>query len=326
VKGIFVLAEHRQGKLRDITQEMLSQGRKLSSIIGAGLTVILLGDGVKNLAEELARISPRVLTIEDKKLAEFNSEAYQRVLALLLGERSPYLTMIGHTAQGMDLAPSLATELGLPLATDCIDLKFEGEELVATRQIYGGKVNAEVVFSPSESYLVTIRPGAFSVATEEPLNGNIEVASSPLFEEIEYKRFINYVEAEASEVDISQADIVISIGRGIKDKDNIPIAEDLAKSLGGVLACSRPIVDKKWLSKSRQVGTSGKTVKPKVYLALGISGAFQHIAGMKNAGTIIAVNKDPKAPIFSVADYGVVDDLFKIVPALKERIAEIKGR
>jgi electron transfer flavoprotein alpha subunit len=305
---------------------MLTQGGKLSSDIGAKLTAVLLGDEVKDIAEELAQIAPKVLLIEDKKLSNFNSEAYQKVLAFLLTERKPYLTMIGHTAYGMDLAPALATELDLPLATDCIDLNFDGEELVAIRQIYGGKVNTEVVFLPSESYLVTIRSGAFSAEPSEPLSGEIEVVGPPPFDEIERKRFINYVEAVAEEVDITQADIVVSVGRGIGGQENIPLIEDLAKRLGGVLACSRPIVDKKWLPKSRQVGTSGKTVKPKVYLALGISGAFQHIAGMKNAGVIIAVNKDPKAPIFGTADYGVVDDLFKVVPVLKEKIAELKGR
>ena len=172
--------------------------------------------------------------------------------------------------------------------------------------------------------MITVRSGAFPVLEKEPLPGEIVSVPSPLTDEGLAKRFLQYVEAVVGEVDITQADILVSVGRGIKDAENIPIVKELADALGGALACSRPVVDKKWLPKDRQVGTSGKTVKPKVYIAIGISGAFQHVAGMKNAGTIIAVNKDPKAPIFSVARYGIVADLFKIVPVLKDKIKELK--
>ncbi|MEM0095978.1 MAG: electron transfer flavoprotein subunit alpha/FixB family protein [Candidatus Bathyarchaeia archaeon] len=323
---IFVLAEHRQGQLRDITFEMLTKAREIAGKTNAGLTTVLLGKNVGELAKTLAEYSPKVLLVEDGKLENFNSEAYQKVLSHLITQRKPVLTIIGHTSYGVELAPRLAAALNVPLATDCIDFGFEGEAFTVTRQMYGGKVNAKAVLRKSESYMVTVRQAAFQAQKPSvPINGQIEEIPSPLTEEITSKRFLEYVLPPPGGVDITAADVLVGIGRGIKDQSNIPMVEELAKSLGGVLACSRPIVDKGWLPSDRQVGTSGKTVKPKLYLALGISGAFQHVLGMKNSDLIIAVNKDPKAPIFSFSDYGVVEDLFKIVPVLKNKINELKA-
>ena len=324
MKEIIVLAEHRRGELRDVTWEMLSKGRQLSESLGAEINVALLGKGVNHLAEALKPKTNRVLLVEDERLEAFNSITYEKVLTQLITERKPFLTLIAHTAMGMDLAPGLATHLKIPLATDCIGIDLEGETLSLTRQLYGGKVNAAVSFLKTGPYIVTVRSGAFPVLEKGPLAGEIVPLPSPLTDEGLAKRFLQYVEAAAGEVDITQADILVSVGRGIKEAENIPIVKELAEALGGALACSRPVVDKKWLPKGCQVGTSGKTVKPKVYIAIGISGAFQHIAGMKGAGTIIAINKDPKAPIFGVAQYGIVADLFKIVPVLKNKVKELK--
>jgi len=325
MKEIFVLAEHRQGELRDITFEMLTKGRQISQKTNADLTVILLGHNVKEFAKRLADHAKKVLIIDDVRLENFNAETYQQVLSHLISERKPSLILIGHSAFGVDLAPSLATELSMPLATDCIDLNFEGEKLVVVRQVYGGKVNVEAVLRKSEGYIVTLRPATFEVEEDKGAGGEIVEIASPLSKDVTYKRFIEYVQPPAGEVDITAADIIVAIGRGIKDADNMPIVEKLAEALGGVLACSRPIVDKDWLPTDRQVGTSGKTVKPKLYVAVGISGAFQHISGMKNSDLIIAVNKDSKAPIFRVADYGIVEDLLKVVPVLTEKIKEEKS-
>jgi electron transfer flavoprotein alpha subunit len=191
--------------------------------------------------------------------------------------------------------------------------------------MYGGKVNVKATARKAETYLVTIRQAAFTAQKPAaPANGQITEIPSPLTEDITEKRFLQYVLPPPGGVDITAADKLIGVGRGIKDAANIPQIEELAKTLNGVLSCSRPIVDKGWLPNDRQVGTSGKTVKPKLYLALGISGAFQHVLGMKNSDLIIAVNKDPKAPIFSFADYGIVEDLFKIVPSLKSKVNEAK--
>jgi len=324
MKEIIVIAEHRRGELRDVTWEMLSKGRQLAESTSAELGVALLGKGMNPLAGALKSKVKRVLLIEDPRLEAFNPETYKKVLIQLITERKPFLTLIGHTAMGMDYAPRLAVSLKMPLATDCIGIEVKDESLSLIRQLYGGKVNAEVSFTKKGPFMITVRPGAFPVVEKEPLAGEIVSISSPLTDEGLARRFVEFVEAAAGEVDITQADILVSVGRGIKEIANIPIVKELADALGAPLACSRPVVDKKWLPKGCQVGTSGKTVKPKVYIAVGISGAFQHIAGMKGAGTIIAINKDPKAPIFSVAQYGIVADLFKIVPVIKDKIKQMK--
>jgi electron transfer flavoprotein alpha subunit len=326
MKEIIVLAEHRRGELRDVTWEMLSKGRQLAESIGAEIGVALLGKGVGQLAEVLKPKAHRVFLVEDDRLEAYNSETYEKVLAQLMTERKPLLTLIGHTAMGMDFAPGLAAHLKMPLATDCIGIEAAGETFSLTRQLYGGKINATVSFLKKGPYMVTLRTGAFPPIDKGALPGEMVPLPSPLTDEGLARRFLQYVEAAVGEVDITQADILVSIGRGIKEADNIPLVKEFADAIGGTLSCSRPVVDKKWLPKDRQVGTSGKTVKPKVYIAIGISGAFQHVAGMKGAGTVIAINKDPKAPIFSVATYGIVGDLFKIVPVLKDKIKGLKQK
>lgn len=321
---ILVLAEHRKGEMREVTWEMLSKGRQLAEVMGAEINVALLGKGIKGLAESIRGKANRVLMIEDDRLEVFNSETYERVLLPLLSERKPILTFVGHTAMGMELAPALAVQLKMPLATDCIGVALEAGKWKLTRQIYGGKVNAEVSFLKEGPYLLTLRAGAFPAEEGDSLATEIVSLPSPLTGDGLAKRFIQYVEAAIGDVDITQADVLVGVGRGVKEAENIPVIKEFADAIGAVLACTRPVVDKKWLPKDRQIGTSGKTVKPKLYIALGISGAFQHTAGLKGAGTIIAINKDPKAPIFGVAHYGVVADLFKILPALKEKVKELK--
>ncbi len=322
---IFVLVEHRRGSIRDVTFEMLSKAGELAEKNGSELVAVLLGHNVGKLADEVKGRANRVILVDDARLENFESGTYQAVLSYLIRERKPLLTLMGHTSFGMDVAPSLAVELNLPLVTDCIDLSFENNRLKVVRQIYGGKVNARVSCAEAQSYLATVRSAVFPVVERAPLGGEVIPIDSPLKAAAERKKFVEYVEAAAGAVDITQADIIVSVGRGIKEDKNIPVVEDLAKAMGGVLACSRPIIDKKWLPKERQVGTSGKTVKPKLYLAVGISGAFQHVAGIKGGGLLVAVNKDAKAPIFGVADYGVVNDLFKVVPLLADKVRKRKA-
>jgi electron transfer flavoprotein alpha subunit len=324
---IFVLAEHRQGQIRDITYEMLTKAREIAEKTNMELTVVILGKEVKEKAKALAEYAKKVLVVEDAKLENFNSDAYQKVLVNLIKEYKPTLSMIGHTSYGIELAPRLAAALNVPLATDCIDLSLEGDTLTVTRQMYGSKVNVKAIMRKAESYMITVRQAAFTAQKPAtPIDGEIIEKPSPLTEEITTKRFIQYILPPPGGVDITAAEKLVGIGRGIKDQGNIPLIEDFAKTIGAVLACSRPIVDKGWLPSDRQVGSSGKTVKPKLYIAVGISGAFQHVLGMKGSDLIIAINKDPNAPIFSFADYGVVEDLFKIVPSLKNKIYEIKGQ
>jgi electron transfer flavoprotein alpha subunit len=322
---IFVLTEHRQGQIRDITYEMLTKAREIAEKTNAELTAVILAKNAKELAKPLTEYAKTVIAVEDPKLENFNSEAYKKILAKLITEHKPSLVLMGHTSYGIDLAPRLAAALNLPLATDLIDLAFENDTLNVTRQMHGGKVNVKATARKAETYITTIRQATFTPKKPEPpANGQITEAHSPLTEGITEKRFIQYVLPPPGGVDINAAEKLVGIGRGIKDQANIPQVEDLAKALGAVLSCSRPIVDKGWLPNDRQVGSSGKTVKPKLYLALGISGAFQHVLGMKGSDLIIAVNKDSKAPIFSFADYGIIEDLFKIVPSLKNKVNELR--
>jgi len=317
--AVFVFIEHREGKLMDISFEALSAAQKLNDEVIA----VLSGENVSDLAEKVVKYADKVIIVEDPKI-DTNNEAYTRVLDELVKKEMPKIVIMGHTSMGMDIAPAVAIDLGLPIATDVVNISKDGN-IKVTRSIYNGKVLADYYLKDAETYIITIRTGEFSAEELSEKNGKIERVDSPLKEEITNKKFVGFVQPEVGAVDITQADILVSVGRGIKDKENIPLAEELAKVMGAVLSCSRPIVDYGWLPKERQVGTSGKTVKPKLYLALGISGAFQHVAGMKGANMIVAVNKDPKAPIFSVAQYGIVDDVLKVIPALTQKIKEIKG-
>lgn len=323
MKDIFTLVEHRQGVIRDITYELLTCGRKFAEKSNSKLTAVLLGHDTAKMIEDLKSKAHRLLVVDNKLYKEFNAETYQMTLADIIKKHNPMLTLLGHTAFGWDLCPALATQLGLPFTTDCLDIEITDNKLKITRQIFDGKLNAHVILRENPSYMVTMRSGSVP-AEESSLTAEIKKLEAPIIAEPEYRKFIEYIEAAVGEVDITKADILIGVGRGIKDLSNLPAIEDFAKTIGGVLGCSRPVVDAGWLPKDRQIGSSGKTVKPKLYIALGISGAFQHIVGMKGAETIIAVNKDPHAPIFNEADYGIVDDLFKVVPALKNKIVELK--
>lgn len=321
---ILVLAEHRDGELRDITFEMLGEAGKLASDAGGTVTALLLGAGVGEMAERLTSYADEVLVVDHGNLANFNSAVYQPVVAGVVRSREPSAVMMGNTAFGVDLAPSLAVELGAPIASDVIGVGLDGGAFSVTRQIYEGKIDARVAFREAATVVVTVRPSAFPV---EPgaKSGKVTELDETVPDEPAFRRFVEYVEAVTGDVDITKSDVIVAVGRGIKEQENVALVEELAELLGGVVGCSRPVVDAGWLPKDRQVGSSGKTVKPKLYVAVGISGQFQHLSGMKAAETIVAINKDPKAPIFSAADYGIVGDLFKIVPALKEKIAEARA-
>ncbi|MGQ9647972.1 MAG: electron transfer flavoprotein subunit alpha/FixB family protein [Thermodesulfobacteriota bacterium] len=321
---VFVLVEHRQGKIRDITYEMLGLGEKIATQRGTTLTAVLLGKGVDSFAEDLAMKASKVLVVEDDQLQNFNSLIYQKVLSTLIQKYQPALVLIGHTAFGMDLAPSLSVQMGFPMVTDCIEISFEANRWKAIRSIYGGKVNARISLRESKAYIATIRPGVIGPKTPRDKKGGILVEPSPLRETLDAKRFLKYIEAPITGEDITQAEIIVAVGQGIGGPEHIPMIEEVAKNLGGVIACSRPVVDRNWLPKERQVGISGKTVKPKVYIAVGISGAFQHVTAMQSSETIIAINKDPRAPIFSVADYGIVDDFQNVMPILRGKVKALK--
>jgi len=321
VSGVFIIAEHRQGKVVESTYEGLTCGEKIAKALGCEAKVILLSDGNSSLKEEISRYSGKVISVEDECLENFTSSAYLAFLVKFIDEYgSGAIFVVPHTSFGMELIPSLSARTGIPCITDVIDVGVEGEHLKFRRNCYNGKVIAEYSVDASRGVFLTFRTGVYEQASERDSSGEVEKLEIGVDSSSFPVEFVEYREAPAGEVDITQAPILLSIGRGIKDQDNIPKAMEVAEKMGAVLACSRPVVDKKWLGKERQVGTSGKTVKPKAYIAMGISGAFQHVAGIKGAGVFIAVNRDPKAPIFRVADYGVVEDMFKVLDALKEKL------
>ena len=322
--NVLVLAEHRQGVLRDITFEMLALAPSTAEALGGEAMVLLVGSGLDQMAEKIAGYGVKVLVVDDPLFADYNSDKYQKVLSALIDDYKPKLVMVGQTAQGADLAPALAVEKNLPYLSDIVGLEVEDGVIKVTRQFYSGKVNALYAFKPAETALVAVREAAFE-APEPSTTGTVEKIDSPLKEDLDYRKFIEYIEAEIGDVDITQSEILVGIGRGLKEDKNLPIAEELAAVMKADLCGSRAACDAGWLPADRQVGTSGKTVQPKLYLCMGVSGAFQHVAGIKGAKTIVAINKAPNAPIFAEADYAIIDDLHKVVPQLTEKLKELKG-
>ena len=319
---VFVVAEHLEGKLSDVTFEMLGKARGLASALGGRAVVALLGHDTSTLAAQLGA-ADLVMTVEDAALAAFNPEQAGQALKSLLSREQPALTMIANTSMGMDLAAALSAALDWPLIAYCSDVQVEDGKVVATSQIYGGKIAVEAE-SQGAHTIVSVLAGVFPAA-EGQADKASTVQSVPSAPSAGRVRFKGLMVPEAGDVDITREALLVSVGRGIGSKDNIEMVEELAEALGAALSASRPIIDSGWLPKQRQVGKSGLTVKPKLYMAVGISGAPEHLQGMKDAELIIAINTDAGAPIFEVADYGIVADLFDIVPALAERLAEVRA-
>jgi electron transfer flavoprotein alpha subunit len=321
MKEILVLAEHRLGKLRDVTFEVLTKGRKLARENNACLTAVIIGYDIGPLGEELTHYADEVLIYDDHKVKEFHSEYFRQVLSHIILDRKPEVILIPHTSYGLELAPSLAIELNIPIITDVLEISFENGRFVAVREYFGGKLRARIILRESPYYIATVRAGISKSEKNESRGRVIKVQNLNLMN-APYKRIIGLIKPPPEAVDITSADVIVAVGRGIGDAKNLPLIEELSKAINGVIACSRPVVDMKWLPKERLVGLSGKVVKPKLYLAIGISGQFYHVYGMMNSELIIAINKDPNAPIFGVADYGIVEDLFKVVPQLVSKIME----
>ena len=305
----YVIVEHINGKIEDITFEMLGKARSL----GGGVTAVLLGNGVEGMASQLGA-ADTVLLCQDAQLADFNPQAYCKTLSAILQGKSSDIILIGNTSMGMELAPGLSVALGMSLVAYVSDLS-EGS---VVSSLYGGKMN--VAATVSGGYIASVLAGSFPVeAGQVEGSPTVEQVAAPDLGglQVSFKRLI---QPEGGDVDITQQDVLVSVGRGIQNEDNLEIVQELADKLGAALSCSRPIVDNKWLAKSRQVGKSGLKVKPKVYIAVGISGAPEHIEGMKDAECIIAINTDEKAPIFDYAHYGTTEDLFDVVPAITEKL------
>ena len=325
---ILVVIEQREGKLNRVSWETLTGGQALASETGWGLEAAVIGSGVANFAHEIAakKVS-KVYAIDSPKLEPYTPDAFVAGLKQFLESAKPKLVLMPHTYQVRDFIPKLATAMERTVISDCIGYKKDGDKLVFTRQMFQGKLAADVSFGCDAPWFVTFQNGAFRGDKVEPgasaapvQTVNVEIADGL----IRNKPQEVFKEAKQA-VDLTQAEIIVSIGRGIKEQKNIDMVKQLAEALGGEIAASRPICDSGWLPMDRQIGSSGQTVAPKLYLALGISGAIQHIVGMKGSRTIIAVNKDSEAPIFEIADYAVVGNLFEIVPPLIEEVKKAKG-
>lgn len=321
---ILVIVERAGGQIDDATWELATLARRLSA--GGEVAAALLGSDVAGLAAELTPWFEEVWVHDDPRLEVPGDVAAAAAIDGLLRETRPTVTLMAHTNVGMDLAPGLAVRNGVSLVADCLELDRADGGMSAVRTLFGGKVHARVVVRPGENgFMATIRPGAVASSEEPPgVGGTVRAGTIPT-DGPGVRRVIETVQPDPGAVDITQAEILVSVGRGIEEKDDLEMIRSLADALGGEIACTRPIVDKGWLGKTYQVGTSGVTVKPKVYLAIGVSGSFQHMGGIKGGPFIAAVNRDPGAPIFSMADVGVVGDLFDIVPLLEEKIREAKG-
>jgi electron transfer flavoprotein alpha subunit len=320
VSGVLVLVEHRQGAVRDVTFEMLTAARKL----GAGsVEAVLMAENCDALAPAIAPHANKVVCASAPAFRDFNYEPYQKALVKLAAERKPAAILIANSAFGTDLGPSLAVALNAGLVSDAVAFTRADSGFSVSRGMYAGKLVADWAVG-TEPAVIMVRQSNFK---PEPasLGGTVEKWDAGDVVSGAKTKFLSLEEVPTTGIDITKATIVVGIGRGIKEAKNMPLAQEFAQDIGAVLAASRPVVDAGWLPKEVQIGSSGKTIKPKLYIALGISGAFQHVAGMKGADTIIAVNKDPKAPIFSVAHYGIVDDLHKVVPALRTKIKEMKA-
>jgi electron transfer flavoprotein alpha subunit len=323
---ILVIAEQREGKLNRASLETFAAAQSLAKQTGWTVEAVLLGHEISEAAAEMAAKSgAKVYALESSALASYTAEAYVFTLRQFLADRQPQLVLFPHTYQARDFAPRLALTLDRTLISDTTGCRFENSKLLFTRQMFQGKFSADVTFAGEAPWMATIQIGAFRAEAAEGGTGSVETIAAAASETAP-KVIPHEVFQEAKQaVDLGQAEVIVAVGRGIKEQKNMAVAEELAAALGGELAASRPICDNGWLPLDRQIGSSGQTVAPKLYVALGISGAIQHIVGMKGAGTIVAINKDPEAPIFEIADVGVVGNLFDVVPALTDEIKKAKA-
>ncbi len=326
-KGVWVFAEQREGELQKVSLELLGEGRRQADKLGVKLTALLLGDNVAHLADELAKHgADEVLVAEDKNLAHYTTDAYTKVICDLANERKPGILFVGATFIGRDLGPRVAARLNTGLTADCtsIDVEVENGDLLATRPAFGGNLMATIACPAHRPQMATVRPGVFEKVNTDGANCKIEKVAVSLSDSDVRTKVLETVKTAKDIVDISEAKIIVAGGRGVGSKENFELVKELADALGGVVAGSRAAVEKGWIENAYQVGQTGKTVKPTIYIACGISGAIQHVAGMQDSEVIIAVNKDETAPIMQVADYGIVGDIKKVLPELIAQAKAIK--
>lgn len=325
--GVWVFAEQREGQLQKVSLELLGEGRKIADKLGVKLTALLLGNNIENLAETLAKHgADEVLVADDKRLEHYTTEAYTKVICDLASERKPGILFIGATFIGRDLGPRVAARLETGLTADCTSLDVEVADgaLLATRPAFGGNLMATIACPDHRPQMATVRPGVFDRVETDGSNCKVEKVEVNLKDSDIRTKVLETIKSVKDIVDISEAKTIVAGGRGMGSKENFALVEELAKALGGAVAGSRAAVEKGWIDNAYQVGQTGKTVKPSIYIACGISGAIQHVAGMQDSDMIIAINKDESAPIMQIADYAIVGDVKKVLPELINQFKEIK--
>ena len=339
-KGVFVFAQQVDNKLNGIALELVGKGKDLAKDLGTEVTAVLIGSDVMSLTKELAEYgADRIIVVDDPELKEYRTEPYAHALAEVIKKYKPEIMLVGATAIGCDLGPRVSARIHTGLTADCTQLEIgdfpinpiPGREqlhnqLLMTRPAFGGNTIATIACPNFRPQMATVRPGVMQKAERvEGAQAVIEEFNPGFVPNNKYVEILDIVKAVSDVEDIMDAKILVSGGRGVGSAENFKLLDDLAEALGGTVSCSRAVVDAGWKSKDLQVGQTGKTVRPHVYFAIGISGAIQHLAGMEESDIIIAINKDETAPIFDVADYGIVGDLNKILPALTEKIKEAKA-
>ena len=339
-KGVFVFAQQVDNVISNIAYELIGKGKELAKDLGVEVTAVLVGSDVKGLADQLAEYgADKVIVVDDPELKEYRTEPYTHAIASVIKEFKPEIFLIGATAIGRDLGPRVCARIHTGLTADCTKLDIgdfpmnpvpgretKHNQLLMTRPAFGGNTIATIACPDFRPQMATVRPGVMQKAPKEAGKKAVVTEFNPGFtKNNKYVDILEVVKAVSNTVDIMDAKILVSGGRGVGSPENFKILDDLAESIGGTVSCSRAVVDAGWKPKDLQVGQTGKTVRPNVYFAIGISGAIQHLAGMEESDIIVAINKDESAPIFDVADYGVVGDLNKIVPMLTEKIKEAKA-
>ena len=338
-KGVFTFAQQVDHKLEGVALELIGKGKELANDLGCDVTAVLIGSDVKDLADTLAEYgADHVIVVDDPKLKDYRTEPYAQALAGVINEFKPEIVLVGATAIGRDLGPTVSARVKTGLTADCTSLeignfplnapedKQKKNQLLMTRPAFGGNTIATIACPDNRPQMATVRPGVMvKLDPKKGAKADIIEFKADLTENNKYVEILDIVKEVGKKVDIMEAKILVSGGRGVGSAENFKLLEDLADAIGGTVSCSRAVVDNGWKPKDLQVGQTGKTVRPNVYFAIGISGAIQHVAGMEEADIIVAINKDETAPIFEVADYGVVGDLNKIVPALTEAIKAQKA-
>ncbi|HLR35508.1 MAG TPA: FAD-binding protein [Tissierellales bacterium] len=326
-KGIWVFAEQRNGELLNVAIELLGEGRKIAEELDTELTAVLLGHNVDGLAEKLINYgADNVIYVESNLLELYTTDGYSKVICELIEDRKPEIFLIGATNIGRDLGPRISATIGTGLTADCtkLEVDIKNKRLLQTRPAFGGNLMATIICPDHRPQMSTVRPGVMERAKlDEGRKGNIEKIQSSLKDEDIRAKVLEYVKSEKAAVPLEDATIVVSGGRGLGTPEGFELIEKLAKKLGGVVGASRATVDSGWIEQAHQVGQTGKTVRPDVYIACGISGAIQHLAGMQDAKCIIAINKDPDAPIFKIADYGIVGDIYEVIPTFLESLDNV---